>query len=462
MELPKIDPYLTESDQILLKDLYQDIKQTNASSQDITSKSNPETTTTSAITHLKALNDPTSPSFSPTIFVSWDTTSLPLILQTHLIHPYARFATTIVRHPTDIVFLTHILLYLTILLPSALYLFHAFTYLHATAHLIFTVWCAGGYTLMLHNHIHNNGVLAPAYKWLDFSFPYVLSPLLGHTWDSYYYHHVKHHHVEGNGPDDLSSTLRYQRDEVWDFAQYVGRFLFFVWLDLPLYFLRKGKYNLAVRSFGSEMASFGFMAGVAAYFDTRAAIFTLILPFVVLRLGLMVGNWGQHALVDEVEPDSDYRSSITLIDVASNRFSFNDGYHTAHHLNPLRHWREQPLHFLSSKSTYASNHALVFSNIDYIFLTLTLLRKDYDKLARCLVPIGEEQIAWSHEERVQVLRRKTRRFGEEEIGRKFPGRKSGRKAKGKRVGFGGWIGKLEAWAKKMGALRVGEGEGKGE
>jgi hypothetical protein len=30
----------------------------------------------------------------------------------------------------------------------------------------------------------------------------------------------------------------------------------------------------------------------------------------------MVGNWGQHAFVDNEEPDSDYRSSITLIDVA--------------------------------------------------------------------------------------------------------------------------------------------------
>ena len=29
----------------------------------------------------------------------------------------------------------------------------------------------------------------------------------------------------------------------------------------------------------------------------------------------MIGNWGQHALVDEVEPDSDFRSSITLVDV---------------------------------------------------------------------------------------------------------------------------------------------------
>ena len=29
----------------------------------------------------------------------------------------------------------------------------------------------------------------------------------------------------------------------------------------------------------------------------------------------MIGNWGQHALVDDLEPNSDFRSSITLIDV---------------------------------------------------------------------------------------------------------------------------------------------------
>ena len=43
---------------------------------------------------------------------------------------------------------------------------------------------------------------------------------------------------------------------------------------------------------------------------------------------MMMGNWGQHAFVDEDEPDSDLRSSITVIDVPSNRLSFNDGYHT--------------------------------------------------------------------------------------------------------------------------------------
>ena len=46
------------------------------------------------------------------------------------------------------------------------------------------------------------------------------------------------------------------------------------------------------------------------------------------------------------------------------------------------------------------------------------MRKDYDYLARCLVPIGE-QIKMSHEERVEMLRKKTIRFTEEDIRRKF-------------------------------------------
>ena len=151
--------------------------------------------------------------------------------------------------------------------------------------------------------------------WLDFTFPYLTEPLMGHTWDSYYYHHVKHHHVEGNGPDDLSSTVRYQRDDVLHFLHYVGRFLFFTWLELPLYFLRKNKTTLAIRAFVSELASLSFLYYITVKVNTRAAIFVVIIPFTLLRLGLMVGNWGQHALVDELEPDSDFRSSITLVDV---------------------------------------------------------------------------------------------------------------------------------------------------
>jgi hypothetical protein len=215
-------------------------------------------------------------------------------------------------------------------LPSAVYLFYNFSWIHGIIHAAFTFWCAGSFTLLMHNHIHNNGVLSKDWAVFDFCFPYVLEPLMGHTWDSYYYHHVKHHHVEGNGPNDLSSTLRYQRDDIWHFLHYVGRFLFLIWLDLPLYFARKKNYRLAFQSAASEYGAYAFMYYMTAHVNARASTFVLLIPFTLLRFGLMIGNWGQHALVDEIEPDSDYRSSITLIDVpvslhyTAQRRDYND------------------------------------------------------------------------------------------------------------------------------------------
>lgn len=60
----------------------------------------------------------------------------------------------------------------------------------------------------------------------------------------------------------------------------------------------------------------------------------------------------------------------------------------------------------------------MFYNIDYFMLTMTLLSKNYDHLARCMVPMGD-QMKLTHEEKVAMLKRKTRRFSEEEIAEKW-------------------------------------------
>lgn len=60
----------------------------------------------------------------------------------------------------------------------------------------------------------------------------------------------------------------------------------------------------------------------------------------------------------------------------------------------------------------------MFYNIDYMFLTINLLRKNYEHIARCLVPLGD-QMKLTIEERVEMLKRKTRRFTEEEIAEKW-------------------------------------------
>ncbi|KAH7119846.1 hypothetical protein B0J11DRAFT_71413 [Dendryphion nanum] len=369
------------------------------------------------IDYMKSLNDPKSSAFTPTIFFTFDTIKSET-LRKWVIDPYTRWARKVVRVETDVVMLTHLIVYFTTSVPSAIYLFYNFRWWHAVLHLIMQGYYMGPYTLLMHQHIHMRGVLNKKYAVFDQVFPYLTDPLMGHTWNTYYFHHVKHHHVEGNGPDDLSSTVRYQRDDPFEFMRYVAKFYFLVWFDLPRYFLRKNKRDLALKAGGCEIANYIFLYLMATRVSGRATLFVFLVPLFFMRLALMTGNWGQHAFVDELEPDSDFRSSITLIDVPSNRYCYNDGYHTSHHLNPLRHWRDHPAAFLSQKRQYSDEHALVFHNIDYLMITISVLSKNYIHLARCLVPMGA-QMDMSIEERAEMLRTKTKKFTEEEIAKKW-------------------------------------------
>jgi hypothetical protein len=269
------------------------------------------------IATLSALNDPKDAQFEPTVFngIDYDSIRLPKLLDGWLLRPYIRIARSVVRYETDVVMLNHLLLYLATSVPSAVFLFWRFSWLHGLLHLVMQFTYMGPYTLMMHQHIHQRGILAKRFRLIDTLFPYITDPLMGHTWNSYFYHHIKHHHVEGNGPDDLSSTIRYQRDDIFHFLHYFGRFLLLIWLELPRYFARKGRVSLALKAGFWEGASYAMMYCLWRV-NSWAALCTVLLPFILMRIGLMVGNWGQHAFVDDEEPDSDYRSSITLIDVA--------------------------------------------------------------------------------------------------------------------------------------------------
>jgi hypothetical protein len=324
-----IDPNLTQPDQLVLQYLLSDAARHDPSSctkieqekLDDTKRAEVE-----LVQKLEALNDENSQHFEPTVTCTWDMEDLPAhpaFLQT-LLHLYIQWASHIVRRPTDVVFVTHLILYFVTSVPSAIHLFfYSFTWIHGIFHAVMTGYYFGTYTLMRHNHIHNNGILSSKWWIFDSLFPYLLDPLMGHTWNSYYYHHVKHHHVEANGPGDLSSTIRLQRDEITSLLYYVSRFVLFVWIDLPLYFVQRGKRGHAFRTFFWEFSSYMFML-FATKFSPKASTFVFLVPFSLIRLGLMIGNFGQHAFVDEMEPDSDYRSSITLIDVP---VSFNPCLH---------------------------------------------------------------------------------------------------------------------------------------
>ncbi len=75
--------------------------------------------------------------------------------------------------------------------------------------------------------------------------------------------------------------------------------------------------------------------------------------------------------------------------------------------------------FIKAKSQYETGGALVFRDIDYLAITYRLLRKEYDVLATCLVPISEDQKGMNHVEKMEMLKSKTKRFDEEDVRRVY-------------------------------------------
>lgn len=115
-------------------------------------------------------------------------------------------------------------------------------------------------------------------------------------------------------------------------------------------------------------------------------------PYVIVRLAIMAGNWGQHAFVDADDPANPFKNATTVINCRYNRRCFNDGYHVGHHIKPTRHWTEMPQDFEDNQEQYAKEGALVFSGIDFLMVWALLMFKCYDVLARHYVQLGETQL----------------------------------------------------------------------
>lgn len=236
-------------------------------------------------------------------------------------------------------------------------------------------------------------------------------------------HHVRHHHVEDNGPKDLSSTMRYQRDSVWDFVCYFSRFFFFSWIELPLYFFNQGKLFYAALNFVSEISFFSFYALGLKNAPSPAGFFCVfLLPFILVRFGMMSGNWAQHAFVDASDPTNNYRSSITCIEVPYNAIAFNDGYHTSHHLNSIRHWQDHPEYIAKNRDKFKAEKAIIFQGIDFHQTWLFLMMKDYSSLAKHLLQLTHpgEPGHLSEEEIILFLKSRTRAMTRKEIEAGYP------------------------------------------
>jgi fatty acid desaturase len=241
----------------------------------------------------------------------------------------------------------------------------------------------GPFGLMLHCTSHRV-LFKKKYAWLNHTIPWVLGPLFGQTPESYFVHHMGMHHPENNMPEDESSTMLYQRDSVRGFLRYLGDFLVLGVMKLSSYFTRRNKTTLRFRLLRGEAVYLGLVV-VLSFVSLPGTLAVFVVPFVLSRVIMMLGNWAQHAFIDAQDPGNCYTNSVTCINTTYNHKCWNDGYHISHHLKPAMHWTDHPTHFRKNLDQYIEQKSVVFDGIHFLHIFFYLMAKRYDLLARHFV-----------------------------------------------------------------------------
>lgn len=239
-------------------------------------------------------------------------------------------------------------------------------------------WLTPPVILMLHNTMHRPFIRRP--RWLGQAHPFLMSFFFGMP-TGYRDHHLGMHHVEDNMPEDLSSTMRYQRDSFLHFLHYFLRFFFLAIIELPIYLWKKRRYMMARRAVLGEAVHVSVIATMM-WLDLRFGLIAFLLPFCVVRFMMMAGNWGQHAFVNTARKNDGLSNAITCINCTYNRRAFNDGYHIGHHLKGNRHWTELPQELIDNRETYIREGAIVFEGLDFFMVSVLLWTKQWKVLAR--------------------------------------------------------------------------------
>ncbi len=323
---------------------------------------------------------------------------------------YARWSTPLLDDPRDAVFVA-LMIQCGLVAMAGVGLFLAgpwFWWLAPVYLLLLFAGVIDRYTLMLHCTSHRQ-LFRGSRPVLNAIVPWVLGPFMGQTPGTYFAHHVGMHHAEENGPGDLSSTERFERDRIGAWLLYWGRFMSVGVFDLAAYLRRTGRARLHRRVLVGEGLFWSAVVALSIV-DFRATFVVFLVPLLVMRTLMMAGNWAQHAFVRPDRSQHPLGSSLTCVGTRYNRRCFNDGYHAVHHAAPRCHWTEHPEAFEAQRVQYGRSDAVVLEGLDFFQVWLLLMTGRWDRLARAfvLLPGAPER---THEEVVAFLRSRVRPLG---------------------------------------------------
>ena len=217
------------------------------------------------------------------------------------------------------------------------------------------------------------------------------SIFFGIPYGVYQLHHRKMHHVEDNGPEDLSSTALFDRSKKKSFILYWLKHLIYnSSVGIISYGLKKKLYKHVIDCIIGYLVLFKCIS----YFKNVLPVnYLFIYPFVLSSFVFMLGNYGQHIFIDKNDPQNDMLLAYNIIGGDYNQLVHNDGYHTMHHLNPGTPWNELPNEFLKNIKKLRDVDAITFHSLSFFDISIAVLTKNYDKLCNHYVNLnGKKEV----------------------------------------------------------------------
>lgn len=255
---------------------------------------------------------------------------------------------------------------------------------------IYVVLCVTSFQGAVSTH---NAVHAPIFKSRPMNklWQVVLTLTYGHPVSSYVPGHNLSHHKHTQTTRDVMRTTKAR-------FRYNGfNLLFFMLMCVPGIMRADSAYGKVMRKrhprWFRQLVIEGviLMAIQIALFvvDWRKAIVLWLIPHLYAQWGIVTMNILQH---DGCDQDSAYDHSRNFVGKVVNWFTFNNGYHTIHHMTPGLHWSLLPEAHAEKVAPHIHPNLDQKSLVAYIWRTFVLGRRlTYDGKPYSPEPVGKDE-----------------------------------------------------------------------
>ncbi len=187
-----------------------------------------------------------------------------------------------------------------------------------------------------HNQLHHKIFRL---KWQNRIFEHLLDIFTGNTFSSIQIVHLANHHKEANNAEDWGHTKPFERTH-----PLVGLMKYI--LVTPYRYIQgkrqwirsRASKNKRKQIIWDSIVLYGATLLMLVVHPWNTVLF-ILLPNILAQFVLVGFNYLQHSGCDSA---SAYNHSRNFTGAWLNVITFNNGYHTAHHLKPHLHWSEYP------------------------------------------------------------------------------------------------------------------------